>query len=509
MKRSRSRSAQSWTSSLQLIIGLAVVLVSLAAGGYSQTAHPVDLQDQVRQIGDAVNRVEAQIEDSQRELANLKSQLAALRETSAASSSSAPQEQPPAANAGELASAVASIRESQVIQETQLATLEQTKIESESKYPVKLSGLILMTGMVNTQGVDMAQTPTIALHGPGSSAATIRQTVLGVDARGPHLWGAVSRADIRFDFFAGPGSPGYSASTSLGLLRLRTAHAELAWQHSNAYFSLDRPLMSPDTPTSLTAVAIPALAWSGTLWTWNPQVGASHDFFSDRVVNLHAEAALIDVADPPSFYSTPAGGSTSPASTTEMSRWPGVQARLALVNAGNEGGVHFGIGGFVAPHLLPQPKRFNSWAATADFNLPITRFTQLTGSAYTGQALGGLGAGAFKDYVARLYHGEWYYRALDDMGGWVQWKQHLGERLEFNEAFGMDNVPAHQLRPYTFSNTDSYYNLARNRTITGNVIYSPSAYLLFTLEYRRIASSFVNSPTEFSDVIGLGAGYKF
>jgi hypothetical protein len=28
-------------------------------------------------------------------------------------------------------------------------------------------------------------------------------------------------------------------------------------------------------PTSLTAVAIPALAWSGNLCTWNPQVGVT------------------------------------------------------------------------------------------------------------------------------------------------------------------------------------------------------------------------------------------
>jgi hypothetical protein len=102
-----------------------------------------------------------------------------------------------------------------------------------------------------------------------------------------------------------------------------------------------------------------------------------------------------------------------------------------------------------------------------------------------------------------------YFRVLDDSGGWVQWKQRTGERLEFNEAFGIDNVPAHQLRPYAAMTPVNFYNLARNRTFTGNVIYSPSAYLLFSLEYRRIASSYVTSPTLFSDVIGIGAGYKF
>jgi hypothetical protein len=186
-----------------------------------------------------------------------------------------------------------------------------------------------------------------------------------------------------------------------------------------------------------------------------------------------------------------------------------MQARVAIVKTGGENGAHVGFGGYFAPHHLPQSKEFDSWAGTIDFNLPFTRYTQLTGSAYTGQALGGLGAGAFKDYVGQFYFGEFYFRALDDMGGWTQWKQRVGDKLEFNEAFGMDNVPAHQIRPYAVSKANSYYNLARNRTITGNAIYSPSAYFIFSLEYRRIASSYVNSPSEFSDVIGLGAGYKF
>ncbi len=38
-------------------------------------------------------------------------------------------------------------------------------------------------------------------------------------------------------------------------------------------------------------------------------------------------------------------------------------------------------------------------------------------------------------------------------------------------------------------------NLARNRTFTGNVIYSPSAYLLFSLEYRRLESFPVDGPS--------------
>jgi hypothetical protein len=134
---------------------------------------------------------------------------------------------------------------------------------------------------------------------------------------------------------------------------------------------------------------------------------------------------------------------------------------------------------------------------------------QLSGNAYRGAALGSLGAGAYKNFVLRTVGGEVYFQPLDDIGGWAEWRQNAGERLQFNEAFGIDEIPAGQLRPYALATPVTYYNLARNRTMTANVIYSPSAYIQFSLEYRRIASSYVTARTISSDVIGLAAGYRF
>jgi hypothetical protein len=289
---------------------------------------------------------------------------------------------------------------------------------------------------------------------------------------------------------------------------MRTAHAELTWERTRAFFSLDRALINPDNPTSLTAVATPALAWSGNLWTWNPQFGASRNLLQDHSVNLRVEGALFDVADAP-LYVTAQSTTYSPPTTADQARWPGLEARIAAMNGNSDRGLRIGLSGLFAPHRVPQLSKFNSWAGALDFDLPIFQTMEISGNAYSGQALGGLGGGAYKDYVARIYQGEPEFRALDDAGGWIQWKQRAGERYEFNEAFGIDNVPAHQLRPFVTTNVASYYNLARIRTTTANVIYSPSAYLLFSLEYRRIASSYVSFPTQFSDVIGLAAGYKF
>ena len=104
---------------------------------------------------------------------------------------------------------------------------------------------------------------------------------------------------------------------------------------------------------------------------------------------------------------------------------------------------------------------------------------------------------------------EYFYRPLNDVGGWTQLKEKWSERLEFNAAFGIDNVFANDLHRYTIPSGTAYQRLARNRTWTGNVIYSPSAYLLFSFEYRYLASAPITGASSASNIIGLSAGYKF
>jgi hypothetical protein len=130
---------------------------------------------------------------------------------------------------------------------------------------------------------------------------------------------------------------------------------------------------------------------------------------------------------------------------------------------------------------------------------------EMSGSFYRGAALGGLGGGAYKDYLFSAGK----VLALDDVGGWAQLKKHAGPRLEFNGAFGMDNAFSSQLREYVGSSSTGYQNLARNQTFFANAIYSPSAYLLFSFELRHIATTPVIGTPASSNVIGIAAGYKF
>ena len=201
------------------------------------------------------------------------------------------------------------------------------------------------------------------------------------------------------------------------------------------------------------------------------------------------------------------------ASSTEQSRWPGVEAHLSLagpeLNA--ESGNHFGLGGFFSLHRLIFGNEFDSWAATVDTRLLLPARLELTGNVYRGMALGGLGAGALKDFEYRTDPdtGAYYVHPLDDVGGWLQLKKKINERVELNGAFGIDNAFGKEVRRDSVATGTLYQNLARNRTYTGNVIYKPSAYLLFSLEYRHLESSpELGSPAE-SNIIGLGAGFKF
>ena len=83
------------------------------------------------------------------------------------------------------------------------------------------------------------------------------------------------------------------------------------------------------------------------------------------------------------------------------------------------------------------------------------------------------------------------------------------ERLEFNVAYGVDNAFAHEIRPYVLNSSGAYQGLARNSTWFANVIYSPTAYTLFSFEYRRIDSSYAIGPHSVADVYGVAGGYRF
>jgi hypothetical protein len=464
-----------------------------------QTATTETPQQELQRLKNAVEQTQAQVDASQQQLLELKKSLALLEQRLAAANQAPAATETATAPAIAPAAPAAETQERQAMQESQIATLNQTKVESESKYPVKISGLIFLNGFVNTSQVDNSSAPTIAVAGGGTTGASLRQTVLGIDARGPTLAGATSHADVRVDFFGNSLDSSYQLG---GLLRLRTAHATLNWKDTEIFAEMDRPILSPNQPTSLTAIAQPALAWSGNLWMWSPQVGVSHtmDFIGSS--RIAVEGALIDVPDSPAMSAALAGT----VSQGERSRWPGGELHIGLLGKKDGSGLSVGAGGYFSPHKILGGRGYNAWAGTLDLDLPLSHGFDVTGGFYRGQALGGLGAGVYKDFVygTNLQ----FAKPLDDVGGWAQLKKRAGLRWEFNGAFGLDNGFATELRRYVLP-TSAYQNQARNQTFTANTIYSPKAYLLFSLEFRHITTAPITGSTANTNIIGIAAGYKF
>jgi hypothetical protein len=323
------------------------------------------------------------------------------------------------------------------------------------------------------------------------------------------LFNAASHADLRVDFFANSAQSNYAAA---GVVRLRTAHAALNWRNTQAFVELDRTILEPNEPSSLVAIAQPELAWSGNLWSWIPQVGLSHQLSFTDSSRVKLQAALVDTSDPgpPGLPAT-----TSTVTQTESSRWPGTEARIAFLHGENSAGSEIGVGAYISPHRDQSGDRFNAWAGSMDLRFPLTKHFELTANAYRGQALAGLGGGGYVNYFYQYLGSTEIARALDDVGGWTQLKARAGQRLEMNTGYGADNPFAHEIHAAISqtralpSDAVSYPGLARNRSFFSNVIYSPSAYLLFSLEYKRLWTNYSTGPTSISDVIGVGAGYRF
>ena len=121
---------------------------------------------------------------------------------------------------------VAALAEDQQLLSAKVEDQYQTKVESGSKYRVRLSGLVLLNVFSTRGAVDNLDLPKMAnAKAPGESngsfAATARQSLLSLDVHGPQWRGAKTSGDVTFDFFGGfPSNP---EGVTAGLVRLRTA----------------------------------------------------------------------------------------------------------------------------------------------------------------------------------------------------------------------------------------------------------------------------------------------
>jgi Skp family chaperone for outer membrane proteins len=469
-----------------------------------QATASTHLEQRLDQVLAALNGMQHQLDDSKQQVDQLQAELREVRAQLATASAATPEATAEAAS--ELQSSVQQLQNQDEVLQAEVKQHDQTKVETASKFPVKISGLVLFSSFLNDGAVDNIDLPIVALPrtattAHGSLAATLRQTIFGLEAKGPTLWGARSSADFHVDFFGGVPYADYT--TTAGTLRLRTARARLDWADHSLIAALDAPLISPVEPTSFVGLGEPPFAWSGNLWIWAPQLETiNRARLGGGTLGL--DFALMDPAAP-GLPSTSGQRQPDPA---ERSRQPGYESRISYSLPLMDRSFTVGAGGYYSRQTYSNVQHVDAWAGTADWKLPFTRWLELSGELYRGRALGGLGGGTFKDYVTDPDSGNIY--GLNDEGGWSQLKAKITQSLEANLSIGEDAGFGQQLRYYrNAAATDAYTNLARNRTVLANIIYRPKTYLLFSAEYRNIYSWPISGQVNTSQSLGLATGYSF
>lgn len=405
---------------------------------------------------------------------------------------------------------VSRLEEDLALANSKIAEQSQTKVESGSKYRLRLTGLALFNLFENRGAVDNLDVPQVStrrgvLDSAGTFGGSLRQSQIGLEGFGPEIAGARTSAEIQFDFAGGfTQAPN---GTVMGLARLRTGTVRLDWANTSIVAGQDYLFFSPLTPTSYSSLAIPALSYSGNLWGWTPQVRAEHRIHISDDSTIALQGGILETlsGDTPgfSYERGPTWG--------ERSAQPGYAGRVAWSRSGWGGDIVAGVGGYYGRQDWGFSRNVGSWATTADLTLPLGRLVQLAGQFYRGQAVGGLGGGIGQSVLwnGQLFDPLTEVYGLNSMGGWMQLKLKPALKFEINGAVGEDNPFAGDLR--RFSGNPIYANglFSRNLTSFANFIYRPRSDVIFSLEYRRLKTFLLDSNANSANHINLSVGYIF
>jgi hypothetical protein len=497
------------------VSAIAMLALTAAAAQDARPASPHDgnvaeslneLQSEVHELKQMVQQLKQETTASRAEIIRLRQELESER--AATSENSAP--------AGEQAVPI-DVRVGHLEDEQQLLTGKidtqyQSKVESASKYRVRFSGIALFN-LFSTQGtVDNIDVPELAyrqggMSSSGSFGGTLRQSIFGFEVFGPQLFGAKTSGNMNFD--AGGGFPSVSNGVNMGLVRLRTASLRLDWKDTDVVAGQEQLFFQPNMPTSFASLIVPALSYSGNLWSWTPQIYVGHRFELTDKSTVSLQGGILDAltGEPPyyayTWYRAPQAG--------ERSRQPAYAARVAYSHPVFGHTLTVGAAGYYSRENWGYSRDINGFAALADWNLPLSEKFALNGSFYRGQAIGGLGGGIGRSvlYNGPLVDPNTSVIPLNTVGGWAQLKYRATPKLEFNAAFGQDNPFAAEVRYFIEPQSYGDPTLTRNQGVFGNVIYRPRSDVLFSLEYRHLKTFSIYDTNANAGQVNLGMGILF
>jgi hypothetical protein len=377
--------------------------------------------------------------------------------------------------------------ETQAVDHARIDELNQTKVESSQKFPIKITGMALFNAYLNGAYNGGAINPPAASLGSADSTggATLSQTTLGLLYNGPQIFddGKVS-GSLYMDFFGG-------STASIGhLLRIRTASINLDWTNTSIMFGQDKPIISPRDPDSLAQVGYSPLTGAGNPWLWQPQIRIEQRFSLSEDSGLHLQAGVFQTSVP---AATPASPETY--QQEEESR-PGVEGRLELWRRWGEtgrleiaGGVHYNRN-HLGDVSLPSNVYSVDW-----FFRPIRRI-EFSGMFFHGRNVPVLGA--LPPGYTMLPNGQ--IVPVRSNGGWAQIRIPITARLAFN-IYGGQQV--NRNNDLVFGNSGS------NAGYFSNFMYRLAPNVILSLEGGQVRTAYYQIGNRLNDHYDLAIAYLF
>jgi hypothetical protein len=371
------------------------------------------------------------------------------------------------------------------IQEKRVEEQAQTKVEAAQRFPIRLSGMVLVNAFHNGSGSGGADTPTTVARVPGrqTGGISLRQSIVGLEFTGSNTFiGAKARGSVFMDFYEGN-----TETTNFYPVRFRTGGFHLDWATRTLSFVQEKPLFSQRDPDSFSYVGVSPLTSAGNLWRWQPQVR-----FEQRMgtgaVQTKAQVALVQTSEESGF-----DFATNRLSSER--RRPGLQGRFEIA-AGTAGERRVEVApGFHLSESNVSGQNYRSDVVSVDWLL--TPFSKLnwTGLAWTGQNVHHFGA--YRQSFA-LVNG--VLRPVHSRGGWTQVSVPFTSRFSLNVFGGL-----HDDR-----NEDIAANgIAVNRSGAVNVMYRLAPHITLSLEAMKQRTTFRDIGNRSNNRYDLSIAYLF
>jgi hypothetical protein len=484
-------------------VGCAAAVIALWTG---PSLRAQSVEDQLREMRQAIQDLQQQVKTLREQLADAPVTVAQSARTPARAGDTAskppdpppsraaasgavgatPQVLPLSAESQEGVPPQVAAEEKIPLLESEVADLAQTKVESNSRFPVKIFGTLVTEASFNSAPVNWLDNPSYALPAragePSASSFSmnLRQSRLGALINGPTLGGWKTTGLVVADFFAG--STTFVPDSIIPVPRLLYGYVQLEHGNTKIEAGQDQMILAPQNPTSIAALAFPELYEAGNLYARGPQVRVEQRIAAGRNGEFVLTGGVMDLD---ASDSNVIAEITPPNPLSEPPHRPSAQGRLAWRwQAGDAEHFEIGVSGDRGAERFPSGTQ-PSWGGALDLNAQVRRLG-FTGEWYAGRNLAALG-GAIGQFGKST-------------GGFAELRVKANERLSFNSGYGSDHL--FDLRTYPAP-------WARNSGFFGNFIYQFTPELAGSIEFRRLSLYTAARATHYDNNLDFVLAYSF